>query len=569
MTSTIVHRGTQAEALLGSPDFIEQWRKLWDSCAHATPFQKPGFVLAWYSAYRARWEPVIVTMRGQQGELEGLWLLAWSASSGKLAHAGAQQAEYHAWLALPGQDARLLSSAWPLLAGQLPFATLQFKYLPTPELADIVQLACGRVNVLRRARPLMRLDAEEIRASLAKKGNKSRFNRLKRLGELEFKRVTDPAELARVFDELIAFYDFRQGAVNDTSPFREDQYKKPFHLALFAAAAEDLVCTVSYLAGRPIAAYWGMGGARQSHLGMLMHSPFLAEHSPGKLHMMQLSELLLQQGVEQLDLTPGGDPWKERFANAHDEVAEVVAYASVATWQKQRAAEFALGVAKRALGTIGSSPAAARSLVAKLRRQTPAVVVRKLRKMVSEEREFRVYRADRAMAQRFAADARVRCNSLEDLLLFEPGESWQDRGSFLSSALARLENGNTSWSVAVDGKLAHCGWLAAQSESRMSEVGQTLVFPPNSVALYDFYTSPDFRGRGFYRATIGHMLHAAFADESVRYAYISVLADNHPSRHVIEKMGFAFQGSFFWKRAFGRVNKSADTFPTEPESCAA
>ena len=84
-----------------------------------------------------------------------------------------------------------------------------------------------------------------------------------------------------------------------------------------------------------------------------------------------------------------------------------------------------------------------------------------------------------------------------------------------------------------------------------------MTLPVGSVALYDFYSHPDFRGRGLYRATISHMLQQAFADEAIEYAYISVLADNVPSRHVIEKVGFEYQGSFFWQRRFGSERKWA------------
>ena len=94
-----------------------------------------------------------------------------------------------------------------------------------------------------------------------------------------------------------------------------------------------------------------------------------------------------------------------------------------------------------------------------------------------------------------------------------------------------------------------------QADHYMTEVCQSLTLPRASVVLYNFYSHPIFRGRGLYRATIGHMLHEAFADESTRYAYIGVLADNLPSRHVIETMGFEYQGSFFWKRCFGIERK--------------
>ena len=35
--------------------------------------------------------------------------------------------------------------------------------------------------------------------------------------KLEFRRLTDPTELEQVLDNLIAYYDFRQGALNPSN----------------------------------------------------------------------------------------------------------------------------------------------------------------------------------------------------------------------------------------------------------------------------------------------------------------------------------------------------------------
>jgi RimJ/RimL family protein N-acetyltransferase len=306
------------------------------------------------------------------------------------------------------------------------------------------------------------------------------------------------------------------------------------------------------------------------HLGMLVHSPFLAEHSPGKLHIMQLSEYLLNEGKHVLDLTPGKDPWKERFANEHDEVAEATVYRSAWARKRDHTRHALLHWGKRGLARAGITPANVRSTLAMSRRARPSAVIRKMRNWVYLDREFRVYRGDRTLAEGYARDARICCNSLADLLLFEPGEPWQTRDAFLSNALARLERGELAYSVRIDNRLAHCGWMVVnQAESYMTEVQQSMRFPPGSVTFYDFYSHPDFRGRGLYRATIGQMLREAFARKDTKYAYISVLADNLPSRHVIETMGFHHQGSFFLKRRFGADRKWASPVLAQPEAANA
>jgi RimJ/RimL family protein N-acetyltransferase len=313
--------------------------------------------------------------------------------------------------------------------------------------------------------------------------------------------------------------------------------------------------TATLLDGKVVAAFWGAASETTIHLGMLAHSPVLSEHSPGKLHLMDLSAHLIDCGRLTLDLTPGGDPWKERFANAHDEVAEVTLFRSA--WKKSLAdaSDAAAAAAKRCLAPTGLTPATLRSGLAKLRRLDLSNQWRKLLDWAGHETEFRVYRGDRAFAEPFGRDERVCVNSLSDLLAFEPGEAWQTRQHFLADALARLEAGDSAYTIVVDGRLAHVGWISwYRPSSYMTEVQQTLPLPEGSVALYDFFTHPEFRGRGLYRATISHMLADAFGRVQTHFAYISVLADNGPSRHVIEDLGFAYQGSLWSRRRLGRAS---------------
>ena len=562
--------GEAAFKLLNHPQFIQSWQMLHAACPYATAFQAPGFVRTWYSAYAARWDPVLVRASDAAGALSGLWLLAYDPVTKHLANVGTHQAEYHTWICTVGKDHELLCSGWALLKRQFDFTSLQFKYLPDPALVDRLQTALaddGGMTQRRLPRPLIKLDAEEIRASAAKKSNKSRFNRLARLGKLEFRRISDTAEFEIIFDELINFYDLRQSAINQSAPFREDPAKRGFYSALFAQAPEKVYCAATLIDGRPVAAFLGMISGPMVQLGLLISSPFCAEHSPGKIHIMQLSEQLLKDGINVLDLTPGGDAWKERFANAHDEVAEATVYRSTMARLHAAGIVRVAQLGKRALAVANITPDHVRGALATVRRASPAAVARKLGKLRGECREFRVYRADRALAAKFEFDQRVCHNDIAHLLAFEPSETWQSRDGFLSNALARLEEGVKAFTVSINGRLAHIGWLATnQKSSHMTEVAQTMNFPPNSAALFDFYSHPAFRGTGLYRATIGHMLKVAFSEGDTEFAYISVLANNGPSRHVIESMDFAYQGSFFWERRIGSERKWSSEGMTSAEA---
>lgn len=548
--------GAEARARMLDPVFAAEWRALHARSPGATVYQSPAFCLAWYESYAPDWVPVVVLRHSGDGRLCGAWFLARHGARGPLTHAGAHQAEYHTWLHEPGDELAFVADAWRQITGTLGVRSLRFRYFPAAEtgarLARHPVLA-AHVDVRRVPRPLMRLDAGEVAASFAKKSNRSRFNRLVRLGPVTFEPVRDVAGFESVIGDLETCYDLRQNAANGVAPFRADPRKRAFHQRLIETAGAETHLTVTRVGARTVAGLWGQRSGDVLHLGLLFHSPLLAEHSPGKLHMMRLSEQLLREGFTTLDLTPGGDPWKERFANAHDAVAEIVLHASA--WARLRAAWAArlTQVAKRVLGRAGVTPARVRAAAARLRPDLVATVLGRARRWWGETREFRAYRMDRAAFEAAPPDPRIHRNDLTHLLAFTPSERWHRRRDFLGAAMARLEEGQAAYTACTDGRLAHFGWLALrQTQARLTEVDCVLPLPPGSATLYDFYTHPADRGQGLYRASLRRMLSDAFSDPETEHAWIFVLADNTASRRAIESAGFRHVGTSRLVRRFGR-----------------
>jgi CelD/BcsL family acetyltransferase involved in cellulose biosynthesis len=563
--------GPTAEALLRDPQFLARWRALYAECPHATAYQAPGFVCAWYGVYRDQWKPVLVKSGDANGKLSGLWLLAHDPAANAIAHAGTHQAEYHAWLAAPGHDQGFLVAAWAELKGRFAFTTLRFKYLPDPGLVATLRSALGTANPFEAKshdRPLLTLNKEEIRESFAKKSNKSRFNRIMKLGKVEFRRLTDPAELESAFGDLITFYDFRQGAVNNSTPFRSDPRKRQFHTELFAAEKDEVYVTGTFLDGKPIAAFWGTATAKMVHLGMIIYSPFLAKHSVGKLHIMQLSEKLLESDKAVLDLTPGGDAWKERFSNSHDKVAEAILYNSRLAYVKVAAQSGLLKLIKGGAARLGLSNDALKSVATRLRVAKPANAYRELRAWVGCEREMTVYRIDRALAKNPARDGRFQRDSLGDLLLFAPAGPHASGQGILSSSLSRLENGESVVTLTKGGRLALYGWMAVdQTEYILEEVNQPMALPAGSAYIHDLWLHPNLKAEDDYRAAIGHILSLAFSDKTIQSAYMAVSADQTSHRKEIEAMGFAYHCSYHLASRYGHERKW-DTAPIAPPPAA-
>lgn len=363
--------GADAWPALDSRALLVEWEALQRACPWSTPYQSSAFILTWLRHYGGQYAPVVITQRDEEGVLVGLLVLAVALDGKRLVVAGAHQAEYQGWLATPGASAAFIVRALEVVDDLLPGHDLRFKYtppgLPLQELLASSRFG-ARASVVSHPRPLMHLVEDELRKSLRKKSNKSRWARLQRLGPVGFARVTDPDAFAATFDEIIAAYDARRYAVNGLLPFGQDPRKKPFHLDLMRAAPDLLHVTTTTVAGRVIAAHIGLGGREAVHVAIMCHAQRHAEHSPGKLHLLHLGQCLLQEGKRALDLTPGGDPWKERFANAHDEVHVLTVYRSASARRLHTLGNRGRAFLKRAALAAGIAPDQVRRI---LRRWIP------------------------------------------------------------------------------------------------------------------------------------------------------------------------------------------------------
>ncbi len=551
----VMRTGSEAWAQLLDHSFQQEWRRLYDECPWATPFQSSAFVNIWYDNYRNSFSPIIISQYGKNQRLCGLLTLAISEEQKSLVVAGAHHAEYQAWLAAADDHGDFIIQATTVLYEAFPGYYLVFKYLPAgipiQTLMDSRRVA-KRIELKIHRRPLMQINEKDLEASFHKKSNKSRFNRLKRLGKLEFERVTDWESLASIFDEIISCYDIRQGAINNSFPFLQDKQKKFFHLNLMKQHPDLLHVTITTLNGRLIAAHIGIAGKNQIHLAILANSPFYASYSPGKLHLMFLSKLFAHEGIKFLDLTPGNDPWKERFANCHDEVYELFFYksANIRTlcffWTKTK------DLIKAMAKWIGVTPDKASHFLNRLKHIHISNIVYRLCCAIWKKAEFRVYRHTIESLKYVASGGQMRKDYLPDLLKFEPIESWQTKQRFMANALQRLELGEHVYTYASEERLLHVGWLIEeQHESFFPEVQQRFKYPEKSAVLYDSFTRPEVRGGGLYHKSLRQMLADIKKLKDVKYVYISVLADNGPSRHVIEKLGFEYQCSLFHLRILG------------------
>ncbi len=431
-------------------DWLEQsanraaWQRLYADCPWRTPILSPTFVECWLRHYHNRWSLLLITESTAAGELVALLPLA--RNHHLITGAGAHQAEYQGWLAT-GSTRDFPVRALQALRARWPAHRLRLRYLPPGIPVEGFEKALRALRLSAHRRPLMALERERIQAALRKKGNRSRLNRLRRLGEPELRQLRDASELKAVLPRIAAFYDLRQGGQHGDWPFTDDPAKAPFLLTLAEATPSPLHISLLTLDGEPVSAILGIVDDDVFSLAITAQSPRHAALSPGKMHLYLLAERLLEEGLSRLDLTPGDDPWKERFADRHETVWELEYLPGVTGWLDVRLRRPLEETARQALTIVGLPPARIRAW---LRAENPTP-------------SPRLYRLRRPPADFATDNISVRTGEEADLLTYRPpSDQALSRQAFARDAWRRLARGEIPWVAIEDGRLRTCVWLVRQ-----------------------------------------------------------------------------------------------------------
>lgn len=327
-------RGGAARDYLNNESCITAWNGLYQRCPWATVYQAAKFVRIWYSLYSDFWEPVLVVENGVDGP-KGILALALSADR-SLAVCGIHECEYPSWLADSEVRETFIIRAVERLWCEFPSAaTLVFQYLPPH--VPIGSLHRVRAVVEPYARPLMRLNRDDLQSLSKRKHAASNWNRLRRQGSVSIVEPANRAELEPYMDAIADACDWRHGTYHNFRPFAADPLKREWHLRLVEARLQR--ATLMLVGGRLAAVNIGMRDSGTLAIGMITHTEEFAQHSPQHLLILRLALKLLDEGYEYIDLTPGGTSmsYKERLSNERDEVYLVKMFARNGPYLLERA----------------------------------------------------------------------------------------------------------------------------------------------------------------------------------------------------------------------------------------
>lgn len=525
--------GEEVIHMLEDQAFVAGWDALYRSCPWSTVFQSPEFVLTWYKLYENSYLPILIKQEAE-GELTGLLTLALPhrKSGGRkfIVGAGHFEADYQTWLAQPHNGDTFISAALKALAKKFPSTDLMLRHLPvnTPVEWTKSEPQWKQSCILYPlTRPLVVMSDFSV-----SRRDRKRVSRLKQIGN--FEHLTEEADFKAALDDLAVYYDFRQGAMYNKNPFRDDPVNKEFLLALFRRKL--LHVTVLKAGDQTVASVAALISKNKANLGGInFHSPLFANYSPGYVHFLMLSQQFVNEGIESFDLTPGGDPYKDRLATQHDQVHILVTTHSRLYFLKRQLRKMLY----RRMTNMGIRTM---SVELSLKRQTYFLKERGLLheigrriKAIWQNNQERLYQS--MFDLKSITSLTVSKNNLKDLLNYKMQGSHRTRWEFLEDAMRRLEQGEQAYTLADKDTLLFCAWVCnPQKTANTEDATENSILPNKAILLQNIYIHPS--GLSKFRDTVASIASDIEKNSNLAQVYLRVDPHDKALLKVLTSSGF-------------------------------
>ncbi len=481
----------QASEKLNDQSFQQAWKNIYEKDLTATVFQHPTYITNWYRLY-PQYQPLILLVKSEK-EIQEILFLA--ILENEIVGAGHHQAEYQTTLSRTENKISFLADCIRHLLRIFPDKKLSLKYLPQSlnplELENQKDIQ-SNIFLKEYSEPVIRLDSELIKSELNKKNRREKLNRLKKIGNLTFQRITDSKIFRQYLDQLAIDYDFRQGAMFGSEFFSEDQHKKEFMLNLFDSGL--LYVTLLFSDQTIIAANASTYDKGITYLqGFNTHHPVFAKYSPGILSFLMSALQMQQDGLLEFDLTPGSvDDYKGDLATDF-----------YRTWSLEAGNK--TDIFKQKLkSTVKSSlkKLSENNSIQRLKVQLEKVLQIGGKKLnaktdnpasepFSKFYEFSISPSIAENSERFDSSELLPDN-LKNLLQYKPDIGQPARQNFLFDAMKRMEFGQHVYTRSVNNKLSGYAWFVP--------AGAKLIFPTGEKTEknYCFFQLLDMNHKDFF-----------------------------------------------------------------------
>jgi hypothetical protein len=276
--------------------------------------------------------------------------------------------------------------------------------------------------------------------------------------------------------------------------------------------------------------------------------------------------MLQREGYRYFDLTPGGDEYKERYANSYQPIYLPTFYFKRSDKVKADLEEKTRKLVKKGLLKLSIDPEKIyrigdyfRHIPHKIKKITLKKLFKTLIRTVYEKKIYIYYQKNLKQTVPVPADdPEVHVQRYEDLLAYTGGAG-VSRTELVSRAMNRFARGDILYTITDNGVLAHSGWIApGGQEHKLGNVDMIFHSPERSRIFYDFYTDPHFRQRGLSKKNSRQMTWDSYQSGTTEI-YCGVDYYNTGWRRSLEARGYVPFRAYTNKRvlSFRKKNESS------------
>ena len=485
-------------------DFIYSWQVLAQQSEYFTLNQEYNFAASWYHAYRKQYNPIIViAYDDQEKNMVGIMPLALNYDNSELTHAGDGQAEYDGWICQPRYEYEFIIAALIQINNTLSIKQWNWTWLPPKH--DHAWIKSKR---LKEAGIYLHLDYFESplyklsdRARLdkikKKKSIKSKINRLNRSGELKIERITESERASVLMDRIIKQSNFRNCALYNKMPFMRDHFRRDWYLKKIAMPNNNEHFTVLWQGDNLLACNFGSCSNNTVLIGTFTYDPLQGGNSPGKIFIIKLIEYLMDEGYDYLDLTPGGDAYKESLCNRHSSLVKPSICFDYSTYIKIKL----LNTSKQRLKNKLNGKITNRDIenIKALREKKLTCVLKRellnLYNNKSNNKNNLLTYTDRSFGFRAKNKiAPINIQKYDDLFLYKNTNGYLTNKEVIFDALKKFERGDTLYTMAYKDTLMAFLWVARSGKKHWHPcLADRINTEKKAVYLYDLYVNRNYQ----------------------------------------------------------------------------
>lgn len=494
---TTLVKNKEVFELLQNAEFQSKWKQLATQSVGFTKLQETDFLTTWYQLYQSLFDPILIFSQNEKNELVGLIALAWDKEKQKISHAG--KAEYHGWLATESEAIPFLKAVLRIVKNDLGVKKWSWNWMPSGlDIASLKTASEGEVNLYIEAEdsPVWNLnDEEKLKKLLKSRSLKSKINRYKRRGEYRFEIIKSSSRVREVLEIAQHQCDFRREALNNNRPFAEDQFKIDLASELVEIPKTFQVSAL-WLDDQLLACHVGTDDGERVCFGMISYDPSESKQSPGTLMILELAKQLKADGYTMLDMTPGTNSYKDRFANSYEKLYRPTIFFSKKEYLKAKAkkslttqSKKILNLASVDISTIRKWKTNAKDLSGGLKIFSKDIfsvfgntLFWKKRIQFHKVDLEKIIVSDNIMFS-------IKKQKYTDLLNYQGNHPFRNRRALLQVALNKFSKGEVLFSKSKNGRLEWFCWMKeVKGKIEIEGSSDSLLMDGSAKVLYDFYS---------------------------------------------------------------------------------